>query len=49
MVEAAAGPRMFEERMGKAKITIGKREACLQITALLRAERRAFMQYQHRT
>ena len=58
MVEEAAGTRMFEERKDKAKKTMGKKEKRVdEITALLaeeitpkldtlRAERRAFMQYQ---
>jgi structural maintenance of chromosome 2 len=58
MVEEAAGTRMFEERKDKAKKTMGKKEKRVdEITALLaeeitpkldtlRAERRAFIQYQ---
>jgi structural maintenance of chromosome 2 len=58
MVEEAAGTRMFEERKDKAKKTMGKKEKRVdEITALLaeeitpkldtlRAERRAFLQYQ---
>lgn len=58
MVEEAAGTRMFEERKDKAKKTMGKKEKRVdEITALLaeeitpkldtlRAERRAYMQYQ---
>jgi chromosome segregation ATPase len=58
VVEEAAGTRMFEERKDKAKKTMGKKEKRVdEITALLaeeitpkldtlRAERRAFMQYQ---
>ncbi|KAI0264934.1 condensin complex subunit SMC2 [Gloeopeniophorella convolvens] len=58
MVEEAAGTRMFEERKDKAKKTMGKKEKRVdEITALLteeitpkldtlRAERRAFVQYQ---
>jgi structural maintenance of chromosome 2 len=58
MVEEAAGTRMFEERKDKAKKTMGKKEKRVdEITTLLaeeitpkldtlRAERRAFMQYQ---
>ena len=58
MVEEAAGTRMFEERKDKAKNTMSKKEKRVdEITALLaeaitpkldtlRAERRAFIQYQ---
>ena len=58
MVEEAAGMRMFEEQKDKAKKTMGKKEKRVdEITALLaeeitpkldtlRAERRAFIQYQ---